>query len=38
MKFTSLNQEGDSPSKDHVKAKKVKLTANKEEDEPVIID
>lgn len=38
MKFTSSNQEGDSLSKDHVKAKKVKLTANKEEDELVIID
>ncbi|KAL7982208.1 hypothetical protein Chor_009806 [Crotalus horridus] len=38
MKFTSLHQDGDSPSKDHVKAKKVKLTANKEEDEPVVID
>uniref|UniRef100_A0A2D4PLK1 ATP-dependent DNA helicase n=2 Tax=Micrurus surinamensis TaxID=129470 RepID=A0A2D4PLK1_MICSU len=38
MKFTSPNQEGDSPSKDHVKAKKVKRTANKEEDELVIID
>ncbi|XP_026567166.1 ATP-dependent DNA helicase Q1 isoform X1 [Pseudonaja textilis] len=38
MKFTSPNQEGDSPSKDHVKAKKVKRTASKEEDELVIID
>ncbi|KAG8138420.1 putative ATP-dependent DNA helicase protein [Naja naja] len=38
MKFTSPNQEGVSPSKNHVKAKKIKHTANKEEDELVVID
>ncbi|XP_063165083.1 ATP-dependent DNA helicase Q1 isoform X2 [Candoia aspera] len=38
MKVTSQKQEGDPPSKDHVKAKKVKRMANEEEDEPVIID